>query len=271
MTPAKNTKADIEARALQLAFPASDDWKNIVQDLKLTTSQEKELEVTIRHVVTDIEKYHELKRKELPRDILVAALKRLEKVLGKVQYEMARSERFMNHFLPSKTLEFIGKSFTFTTMKKAVTKGVFTISFDHDIRNTIEKTHSITMADLEECYSNERVALGYKFGGEILKYFFDVIHADLKSWVELNRRNTGGRPADIYRQYMIQRLAGQASRIIGKRATTTAQGKFENLCIAVLPACGFPSEGIEKAIEAVLRKMRGKKHTSRGKRKARPK
>ena len=38
MTPAKNTKADIEARALQLAFPASDDWKNIVQDLKLTTS-----------------------------------------------------------------------------------------------------------------------------------------------------------------------------------------------------------------------------------------
>ena len=43
---AKNTKADIEARAAQLIFPASDDWKNIVHDLKLTKIQERELEIT---------------------------------------------------------------------------------------------------------------------------------------------------------------------------------------------------------------------------------
>jgi hypothetical protein len=74
------------------------------------------------------------------------------------------------------------------------------------------------------------VALGYEYGGEILKYFIDGIYADLKSWVELDRADTGGRPADIYRQYMIQRLAARSLWIIGERATTTAKGKFENLC-----------------------------------------
>jgi hypothetical protein len=271
MTPAKNTKADIEARAIQLAFLLPDDWKNIVRDLKLTKAQENELEITIRHVLADIEKYLAIKRKQLPRDILVAALKRLEKALGKVQSEMVCSELLMSHFLPNKTLEFIGEPFTFTAIQKAVTKGIFTILFDDDVQNRIERNSSMTMADREERYRNERVGLGYKHGAEILKHFIDVIHADLKSWVELDRRNTGGRPADIYRLYMIQRLAARAPWIIGKEATTTAKGKFENLCVAVLPACGFSSEGIEKAIAAVLGKMNGKTDTQQVMRRVRSK
>jgi hypothetical protein len=262
MTTAGKTKAAIEARALQLVFPVPDDWKNIVRDLKLTKVRENELEITIRHALADIEKYLAIKRKQLPRDILVPALKRLEKALGKVQSEMARNERLVSHFLPNKTLEFIGESFTFTAIKKAVTKGVFTIIFDDDIQNRIERNISMTMADLEERYRNERIRLGYEHGGKILKHFIDVIHADLKSWVELDRRNTGGRPADIYRTYIIQRFAERALWIIGKEATTTAKGKFEKLCAEVLPACGFSSEGIEKAIEAVLAKRAGRKPKS---------
>jgi hypothetical protein len=270
MTP-KNTKADIEARAAQLAFPASGDWKNIVHDLKLTTSEEKELEVSIRHVLTAIKKYQAIKRREPSREILAAALKRLEKALGPVQGEMARSEELMNYFLPSKTLEFIGESFTFTAIGQAAAKDVFPILLDHEIQDMIEKNNSITMAGLEKYFRGDRMALGYEHGGKILKHFIDVIHADLKSWVELDRRNMGGHPADIYRQYMIQRLAARSPWIIGEEATTTAGGKFERLCVAVLDACKFSSMGIEKAIAAVLGKMKGKKDTNRGKRKARPK
>ena len=118
MTPAKNTEADIEARASQLAFPEPNDWKNIVHDLKLTKAQEKELEVTIQHVLADIEKYQAIKRKEPPRNIQVAALKRLEKTLDSVQYEMARSKHLMGDFFPSSTMEFIGRSFTFSGSNK---------------------------------------------------------------------------------------------------------------------------------------------------------
>jgi hypothetical protein len=60
-------------------------------------------------------------------------------------------------------------------------------------------------------------------------------------------------------------MAEMSPEIIGESATTTAKGKFAELCIAVLPACGFSSEGIEKAIEAALGR------TNVGKRKERRK
>lgn len=269
MTPDKNTEVKKETKTFTLAFPNPDDWKNIVHDLKLTTTQERELDITIRRVLADIEYYQALKSKSPPRDDLVAALKRLEKALGKVQSEMARSKHLMSHFLSNNTLEFIGKSFTFSAIGQAIEKDVFLTRLDHDIRYMIEKNNAITMAELEAFSCGDRMGLSYKHGAEILCHFIDVIHADLKSWTDLKRRDTGGHPADnIFRSYIIQRLAARSSFIVGRRATTTPKGKFAELCIAVLPACGFHSDGIEKAIEAVLGKMKGQKIRRRRKRKA---
>ena len=267
MTPAKNTKADIEARASRLAFPVPKDWKNIVHDLKLTTIQEEELGITIRQVLANIHRY----RARPQRNILVGALKRLKKTLGGVEYQMARSEHLMNDFLPHKTLEFIGTSFTFTAIGHAVGENVVPIDPDCTIQSMVERDNFVTMADLENHFKNDRMALGYKYGGKILKHFIDVIHQDLKAWVEADRRNRGGHPADIYRRYMIHQLAARAPWIIGEEATTTAKGKFVGLCVAVLNACGFSSEGIEKAIEVVLEKMNGKSGTKKRKRKVRSK
>lgn len=221
-------------------------------------------------MLADIEKYL-IKRKEFPRETLVPALKRLEKALGRVHHEMMRSKHLVDNFLPSKTLEFIGTSFTFSAIGKAVAKDVFPMDPDGAIQSMVERNKYTTTADLESHFYNDRMALGYKYGGEILKHFIDVIYADLKSWVELDRRNRGGRPADIYRQYMIQQLAARSPSIIGQEATTTAGGKFEDLCVAVLDACGFCSTGIEKAIAAVLKKMNGKNDTKRVKHKAKSK
>ena len=267
MTSAKNTKADIEARASLLAFPAPDDWKNIVHDLKLTKIQEQELGITIRQVLATIHRY----RARPQRDTLVAALKRVEKALGDVQYEMARSQHLMNDFLPNKTMEFIGTSFTFTAIGQAVGEDVVPRDPYCAIQSMVERNNFVTVADVESHFHSDRMALGYKYGAEILKHFIDVIHADLKAWVEADRSNIGGRPADIYRRYMIQQLAARAPWIIGKEASATAKGKFVGLCVEVLPACGFSSEGIEKAISGVLEKMTGKSGKKQTKRKVRSK
>jgi hypothetical protein len=267
MTSAKNTKADIEARASRLAFPAPDDWKNIVHDLRLTKIQRKELEITIRHVLRTISSRPARPR----RGILVAARKRLERALNGVRCEMARSKHLMNYFLPSKTPEFIGTSFTFTAIGQAVGKDVFPTYDDYVIQSMIDRQEFVTMAVLENQFYGDRMALGYQYSGEILKHFIDVIHADLKAWVEADRSNTGARPADIYRQLMIWQLAARAPWIIGEEATTAAKGKFVGLCVAVLDACGFSSEGIEKAIPAVFGKMNGKSRTKQTKRKAKSK
>jgi hypothetical protein len=260
MIAAKNPKSRSKAKDAVFAFPAPDDWKDIVRDLGLTRVQENDLDITIRHVLADIEKY----RARPPRDSLVAALKRLEKVLGAVQYEMARSKGLTRHFLPNSTLQFIGESFTFTAVGQAIGQDVFPIGQDYSIQNMIEKSNLLSIADLENQFRNDRRYLGLKYGGETLRNFIDTIHSDLKSWVESDRSNQGGRPAQVYRQHIIRRLAERSPWIIGIRATTTAKGKFQKLCDAVLPACGFRSQGIEKAIEAVLGKMSGRRNRSMG-------
>lgn len=267
MIRARIPKAREQAESANLTFPTPDDWKNIVHDAELTKVQENELAITIRRVLADIERY----QARPPRNKLVPALKRLEKALGRIQYEMERSKDLMRYFLSNSSLQFIGESFTFTTLGQAIGKAVFPIDQDYVIQSMIEKNNFITMADLENQFRNDRKHLGLQHGGEVLKHFIGVIHADIKTWVELDRQNEGGRPADICRQYIIRRLAERSFFIIGKRATTTHGGAFTRLCTAVLPACGFRSKGIEKTIEAVLGKMGGQKAGKQVKRNARHK
>ena len=101
MTLAINTKEE----TVIFAFPEPGDWKDIVLDPKLTKTQERELEITIRHVLANIESYQVVKNKLPSRGELVAALKRLEKALGRLQYELKSSANLMEHFLPHNTVE----------------------------------------------------------------------------------------------------------------------------------------------------------------------
>ena len=100
MTPARIPRP-IKRETDIFAFPPPGEWENVVRDLKLTKTQERELEVTIRHVLANIEKYRAIKRNEPSRGELVAALKRLEKTLGSVQNQKARSKHLMSGFFPA--------------------------------------------------------------------------------------------------------------------------------------------------------------------------
>ncbi len=260
MTTAKNPEAKNEAKDFVFAFPKPDDWKNIVHDLKLTKIQERELEITVRHVLADIERYRAVERKSPPRDKLVAALKRLEKALRRLQYEIDSTANHMEYFLPHDTMEYIGWSLTFSAIGEALGTDVFPKNFDLQLQRMSSKGGPITLPSLEDLSQPMRRALGLKHGHVILAHFIDQVYAPLKKWVSLNKLNKGGRPAEnIFRSFIIRRLAERSSLIVGRCATTTPKGKFAELCIAVLPACGWSSDGIEKAIEAVLGKMKGKK------------
>jgi len=261
MTLAINTQEE----TVIFAFPKPGDWKDIVRDLKLTKTQERELEITIRHVLANIESYQVVKNKLPLRGELVAALKRLEKALGRLQYELKSSANLMEHFLPHNTVEYIGRSLTFSAMGEALKKDVFPEDFDLQLERISSEGKPIPLPFLEELFQPRRRALGLKYGHLILAHFIDQVYAPLKKWVALDKHNKGGRPPKLYRQFMIQRLAERSSWIVGRRATTTPTGKFAKLCIAVLPACGFDSEGIEKAIEGVLGRMKGQQRIKRRK------
>src|SRR5262249_44994892 len=157
----------------------------------------------------------------------------------RLQCELNRSANLMEHFLPHDTMEYIGQSLTFSAMGEALGTNVFPKNFDLQLQRMSSKRRPITLPSLEDSSRPMRGALGLKHGHLILMHFIDQVYALLKKWVALNKLNEGGRPPNLLRQFMIQQLAEQSSSIIGKRATTTRKGKFSELCVAVLPACGL--------------------------------
>jgi hypothetical protein len=64
----------------------------------------------------------------------------------------------------------------------------------------------------------------------------------------------GGAPSNWIREMILLDLARDASRIIGKRPTATAKGKFENLCSAVFYKIDIDQSGLNTAIERLIKK-----------------
>jgi hypothetical protein len=249
------SKEQHKARKPEIKYPDRGAWRYLVRDLKLTKQQANELGIAILHVILDL-KPHQTRQAEKPE--LVARLKSLETAFQRLQLELNRSAHRLDKFLPHNMLEAIGKSLTFTAMAQALGTDVFPAKTDNDIRRLISGRMAISMAHLEARYTPQRETLGLKYGHLILKHHIESLWAPLKNWVEQDKRNKGGRPPDVVRNFLIDQLAEAAPKIIGKRASISASGKFVELCLRVLPACGLSSDGVEKAVVSVVRKRRAR-------------
>jgi hypothetical protein len=252
----KTNKSTRQKLIQELKFPEPDLWAGLVIDLGLDALQAHELKLAVQHTVLDIKNYNLRKSKEPERATLVTRLKLMERALSKLQYEIDRSIHLMNDFLPPETLEQIGKSFTFSAIGQALGEDVFPPDLDRSIADMIAAGKPVTIAVLEEKGIPKRDVLGLKHGHKILKHFIDLINAPLRKWVEEDKLNKGGRPADVTRMYLIRALAKEAPNIIGRPATISTTGKFVDLCSLVIPACGVSPKGIEKAIPPIVRQWR---------------
>jgi hypothetical protein len=241
---------DVEIKA-----PSSEDWENIVRDLKLTPVQERTLKNVLDRALDDISRYHQKLKDQANRELLVRRLKKFTKVLGNLRDECGRSVDVMQHFLPNDTLAYIGESLTFSAMSEALGRDVFPRHFDLKIDRMRASGERIMLASLEQDTRPLREALGLKHGNLVLKRFIDRMHTPLAEWIELNRENKGGRKSNAERGFLIYRLAEAAPEIVNKDATISSTGKFVDLCTAVLVACGLPETGIAKAVPGVVRKL----------------
>jgi hypothetical protein len=98
-------------------------------------------------------------------------------------------------------------------------------------------------------------------------HYIKTINHPIKSWLELDRLNRGGRPPkSVARGYLLVRLVEAAPAIIGGRATATARGRFVRLCAAVCIASGLDDRGIEQAVERTIELVNSKRRTDLGRR-----
>jgi hypothetical protein len=143
MKPSKQNDVEIKA-------PSSEDWENIVRDLKLTPVQQRTLKDVLSRALDDIGRYHQKLKDQPNRELLVRRLTRFTRMLGHLRDECERSVDLMQHFLPNETLAYIGQSLTFSAMSKALERDVFPGHFDMKIDRMRATGELITLASLDQ-------------------------------------------------------------------------------------------------------------------------
>jgi hypothetical protein len=239
--------------------PTPEEFDELVRDQILDDLQAHELRVVLYHVDEDLKAFRKRLEGRKPRQELVRRLKRVAKPLGDLEFELRRWAKTLNDFLPAETQEEIGMLMSFSAMEAALKREIRTPEFRSEIESLLSECPDFRMRQLEDRVVIWRQTRGIENGGELLMHFVETINQPIKTWIELDRRNLGGRPAkNLARDFLLFRLAEAAPAVIGRRPTATAGGRFVRLCAAVVVACGFGRRGIERAVEKAIKELPSK-------------
>ena len=236
--------------------PTAQEFDELAQDQKLDDLQAHELRLVIYHVDEDPKEYRKRRERNKPRRELVRRLKRFADLFDRLEYEIDRSRKTMADFLPLDALEEIGLFMSYGALEAALNREIPSRDLRSEIESLTAGGPDFRMAQIEERLEYERRAIGLKDGPELLAYLIKKINQPIKTWFAVDRLNRGGRPTkNPARDLLLFRLAEAAPVVIGRRATTTARGRFVLLCAAVALACGLQRRGIERAVEKAIKEL----------------
>jgi hypothetical protein len=279
--------ADGLPQTLVFRLASPQELKQELGDLSLTQAQAAALNRTLWHVDQDLKNFRTKLEGRQPRPERVRRQRRMGKILSELQDEIRRQGNTLADFLPLDTQEAIGEIMSFSAMEAALGKklasrdpqggvkeAVMRLADRSDVRiaeieaeqEGLEETlkrltadgSDVRIAEIEARFDYQRKTLGLKHAPELLAHLVDRIYRPIQVWLDLDRLNRGGRPSDVVRDYVLIRLIEAAPEVLGSRATGTADGKFVRLCTGVFNACGLNTEGLEKAIERILKQRSAK-------------
>jgi hypothetical protein len=237
--------------------PSTAAKAKIVRAFKLSDVQAHELRLVIDHFMADVDGYLQELERIPPRSERAGRLRRIEKALRRVKYEVEKSGKVLDHLLPFDQSERLGSKHTFTAISDVVGSPQAPPNVDAIVQDIITRDGRLSIQALETALEYKRRALGLKYPGAIFRAMINDLYAPLGDWVERDKRISGRKPL-IVRNRLIERLAEASEDILGARATSTAKGRFVGLCAAVLDAMKIPSDGVEKAVVAVLKNRKAK-------------
>lgn len=248
-TPAARRSGKSRARAT-IKLPDEAALVELGRRLKLTATQLVHLRITLQHVHADLAN-HQANPVHSERTEIVRRLKLVEKALAALDDACRRHAKHIGHF-PSEFLGAFGAMLTFSAMNDALGEDRTPRHLDGTIQEHIAAGAVRSIEQIETLTQPVREALAIQCGHELVPAFITKLRAPLKTWIELNKLNKGGRNATITRHYLVARLADAAPDIIGRKASRSQTGPFVRLCEAVLPACGIDPKGVEKVIARII-------------------
>jgi hypothetical protein len=239
---------------LHIHFPNDEDWKDLKKSLGLSKKHSKILMEVLGDIVMDIAQITKLKKAQVKRSDAIRRIQNLELRLEQTIKTLRIEGKYLIEILPLSALEDVGDLFTFAAASSATEKNLYPKDYLKD-RQSMEAAGTLmTLQTIDQHYAHRRRDLGLLHGADLLIHTLEKIQVPLKSWLERNTQNTGGRPKQSIRELAIQRLIHFAPAILGSKPTPSVTGPFMQMATLSLYYCGFPEDGLEKAIATELRK-----------------
>ena len=232
--------------------PSAEALEQMIRDFKLGPREATALKEAIEKAVTHIQAHQEKHLSPDERKALIVRMRNLEKVLGKLLYEIDRSHHLMVGYLPSDFLMKLGTRSSTAFVKEVLGDKSISPRLDLNIQLEIQEEKSINLAKVEEFSRPLLEAIGLKSGPDLFRAYIRDLHQSLQLWRITNGKQSSGRPSHSYRKYLILMLAVKAPEIIGKPAPKSPNGVFVDLCVRLLPECGLPAKGVAKSIPGVI-------------------
>ena len=237
--------------------PSAEKIAEIVRVLGLSPVQAYELQILIEHFLADIDAYLQQLNRLAPRPERARRLRRIEKALRRVQYEVEKSGELLDELLPFDLSQKLGRKLTFAAIGEAIGKPVAPRQFDYAMRSLLERDSPLSMQAIDEVFEAEREGLGLNHAGAVFRSLTNDLYEPLGQWVKLDKRPPG-RKALRFRNLLVERLAEASNDVLGEPATSTANGRFVQLCSAVLDAAAISSEGVENVVERAAKALKQK-------------
>ena len=252
----KKSSSTGKEKKLVIRFPTPEDWKDLVRTLRLQKAKAQVLQDVLGDIVMDIAVIKKLKKARVNRLDWISRIQNLELRFEQTIKALRIEGKSLTDILPISALEEVGNLFTFAAASEALEKNVYPKNYLTDRRAIEAAGKLMTLQEIDKHYAASRRDLGLLHGADLLIHTLEKIQVPLKEWLDRNTQNSGGRPKQSIRELAIQRLIHFAPSILGSKPTPSVTGPFMTMATLSLYYCGFPEDGLEKAIATELRKWK---------------
>lgn len=218
-------------------LPSNERFDALCKDLKLNDDQRKKLLGVLYRAHVDLKEIFRAKLSEGDRKSLMRQLKKFQFTLDQLLKVLRISPRDIARFREGLhfalgTPEGVGAASRMTSLI-AGRRGV------KAVQSRMSPTVPLEAADL--CHQ------------------LVAVKVRTDSLLEATVPDRGGPNADVTRNYLALALARSSQKIIGRRATATAKGRFVKLVQEVYVACGLSNEGVEKIVDRTVTSLKAKR------------
>jgi hypothetical protein len=179
--------------------------------------------------------------------------------IQKLKSSIDENINLLGAVLPLNVLQNIGEALDLSFSYEILKNKNSYLRLNQDLARHQSQSDKIDAALIAHLTRPRRQAAGLEQGHILLQSLIDRIHDGLEIWIDLNKKNKGGRPRKYAREYLLYGLVSHAQEITGRTPPHSKEGWFVDFAKNILELCGLSSDGVGSSLPKIIKDVNAKK------------